>query len=70
MCGIYDSRIFHFGAGSRTPFFAADEVEFRKHRDNLRRNHTLMMNHANRSFFLEMLVRQHGPFVKSLMGIH
>jgi hypothetical protein len=67
MCGIYDRRIFHFGAGSRTPHFAADEKEYLEHGNEVRRTHQMFLNRSNRKFFLDMLFNRQGPFIQALI---
>lgn len=68
MCGIYDRKIFHFGAGSRTPYFAIDKQDYEAHGNALRNHYRLSMNRAERHFYLEALKKQPQKFMMALLG--
>lgn len=67
MCGIYDHRIFHFGAGSREPVFAGDMKEYDLIDTDLSRSYAKGVNEAKRRFFLECLKASGAEFIRQLM---
>jgi hypothetical protein len=66
MCGIYDHRIFHFGAGSRRPAFAADKQDYNIINTELSVAYAKTINEAKRAFFLECLKRVDSEFMRQL----
>ena len=66
MCGIYDQRIFHFGAGSRQPTFAGDDDEYELTDAEISRAYVLRVNGAKRAFFLNRLGSSSTEFINEL----
>ena len=67
MCGIYDHRIFHLGAGSREPRFNTDKQEYDMIDTDLSRNYAGAANRAKRSFFIGCLKSAAPAFLAQLM---
>ena len=67
MCGIYDHRVFHFGAGSRDPVFGGDKKEYDLIDTDLSRSFAKGINEAKRRFFLECLKKTGTGFIRQLM---
>ncbi len=66
MCGIYDHRIFHFGAGSRQPSFVTDRKEFQMIDTDISRSYVKAVNEAKRDFFLAALENSGAEFIRQL----
>jgi len=66
MCGIYDHRIFHFGAGSRAPTFGCDKDEYATIDTDISRSFVASVNAAKRAFFARQLKASPDEFLRQL----
>lgn len=67
MCGIYDHRVFHFGAGSRTPTFGCDKDEYATIDTDISRSFVAAVNAAKRAFFARQLKASPEEFLRQLV---
>jgi hypothetical protein len=67
MCGIYDGRIFHFGAGSRQPMFLSDANDYELINAEISKVYVKTINGAKRLFFLEQLKSSRNEFINLLV---
>ena len=66
MCGIYDRRIFHLGAGSRQPTFTSDAKEYDVIESEMSRSYARAINGAKRAFFIYLLKSSADEFLRQL----
>jgi hypothetical protein len=68
IAGLYDNAIFHLGAGSRTPQFITDDLQYGLDGSPLLNDFAGHMNVAAKRFTFEQIFRRHDDFVRDLSG--
>lgn len=68
MCGVYDQKVFHFGAGSRQPTFSTDVDDYDLIDTDISRAYVGHVNAAKREFLLNCLNTTGAEFIRQLVN--
>jgi len=68
IAGLYDNAVFHLGAGSRTPRFITDDLQYGLDGSPVLRAFADRINVATKQFAVAQILERHDDFVRDLTG--